>query len=183
MVIDWAVAHRVGTLTVGDPRSVLDQDAGPRHNLRLRQWQIGRTIQILTDKAQLAGITVHLVDERGTSSTCPACLEPVPKPKGRTLTCPHCRFTGHRDLCGAATIATRTPGGGPTTPVLPGVVTHRRAGRHLPGAGQSRRDPRRHQPRREDQLAGCGPPHQRLVGSRSTAPAARNHNQHQPGEG
>src|SRR5205814_6438871 len=107
MVIDWAVANRVGTLTVGDPRGVLDRDAGPRHNLRLRQWQIGRSIQVLADKAELAGIRVHLVDERGSSSTCPACLEPVAKPKGRTLSCPHCRFTGHRDVCAAATIATR----------------------------------------------------------------------------
>jgi len=179
MVINWAVAHRVGTLTVGDPRGVLDRDAGRRHNLRLRQWQIGRTIQILTDKAELAGITVHLVDERCTSSTCPACLKRIPKPKGRILTCPHCDFSGHRDLCGAATIATRTPGGGPTTPQLPGVVMHRRAGRHLPGAGPSRRDPRRPK-RSEGQLAGCGPPHHTTVGSRSPAnPAARNHNNHQ----
>ncbi|MFC4089764.1 MULTISPECIES: hypothetical protein [Micromonospora] len=70
----------------------------------------------------------------------------MPKPRGRTLSCPHCRFSGHRDLVAAASIATRTPGGGPTTPtavVLPEVVEHRRAGRHLPGAGRSRRDPRR----------------------------------------
>src|SRR5262249_42199417 len=40
MVVAWAVAHRVGTLTVGDPRGVLDHDAGRRHSLRLRQWQL-----------------------------------------------------------------------------------------------------------------------------------------------
>ena len=137
---------------------------------------------MLTDKAQLAGITVHLVNERGTSCTCPACLKHIPKPKGRTLTCPHCDFSGHRDLAAAATIATRTPGGAPTTPVLPGVVTHRRAGRHLPGTGRSRRDPRRRTQRREGQLAGCGPPHPNPVGSRSSAPAARNHNATPPGE-
>ena len=72
IVVGWAVDRRIGTLTVGDPRGVLGQDAGRAHNLRLRQWQIGRTLQILQDKAALAGmITVHLVDERGTSSTCP----------------------------------------------------------------------------------------------------------------
>ncbi|MFE9655551.1 RNA-guided endonuclease InsQ/TnpB family protein [Micromonospora sp. NPDC006431] len=145
-VVSWAVEQRVGVLRVGNPRGVLDLDAGRRHNLRLRQWQIGRLMQALTDKAVQAGITVDPVNERGTSSTCPACLRRVPKPRGRTLSCPHCQFTGHRDLIAAAIIATRTPGGGPTTPtavVLPKVVTHRRAGRHLPGAGQSRRDPRR----------------------------------------
>ncbi|RZU73777.1 IS605 OrfB family transposase [Micromonospora kangleipakensis] len=144
-VVSWAVRQRVGVLHVGDPRGVLAIPAG-RHNLRLRQWQIGRLLQVLTDKATLAGITVRLVDERGTSSTCPACRGRVPKPRGRTLSCPHCAFSGHRDLVAAASIATRVPGGGSTTPaavVLPQVVTHRRAGRHLPGAGRSRRDPRR----------------------------------------
>ncbi|MFG3423772.1 RNA-guided endonuclease InsQ/TnpB family protein [Micromonospora sp. NPDC048063] len=152
-VVGWAVGQRVGVLHVGDPRGVLDLPAGRRHNLRLRQWQIGRLLQILTDKATLAGITVHLVNERGTSSTCPTCHRRIPKPRGRTLTCLHCQFSGHRDLVAAASIATRTPGGGPTTPtspvVLPGVVTHRRVGRHLPGAGRSRRDPRRPPGRRE----------------------------------
>ncbi|MFE9955776.1 RNA-guided endonuclease InsQ/TnpB family protein [Micromonospora sp. NPDC005299] len=183
-VVSWAVRQRVGVLHVGDPRGVLDLPAGRRHNLRLRQWQIGRLLQVLTDKAVLAGITVHLVDERGTSSTCPACRRRVPKPRGRTLSCPHCTFTGHRDLVAAATIATRTPGGGTTTPTparVPGVVTHRRAGRHLPGAGQSRRDPRRpHQaargsvgPRRP-----APPP-----GGESLAQKARIHNPHRtPGE-
>jgi IS605 OrfB family transposase len=82
-VIDWARERQVGALTVGDPRGVLDHDAGRRHNLRLRQWQIGRSLRILQDKAVLAGIVVHLVDERGTSSTCPTCARRVPKPKGR----------------------------------------------------------------------------------------------------
>jgi IS605 OrfB family transposase len=145
-VVAWAVRHRVGVIAVGDPRGVLDQDAGRRHNLRLRQWQLGRQIAILTDKAALAAITVHLVDERGSSSTCPQCRQRIAKPRGRVLTCPHCAFSGHRDLIAAATIATRTPGGVPTTCAsspLPQVLTHRRAGRHLPGAGLSRRDPRR----------------------------------------
>jgi IS605 OrfB family transposase len=176
-VISWAVTHRVGTLHVGDPRGVLNLNAGRRHNLRLRQWQIGRLIQILTDKATLAGISVRLVDERGTSSTCPTCRRRIGKPRGRVLTCPHCSFTGHRDLVAAASIATRTPGGGPTTPttapaiVLPRVVTHRRAGRHLPGTGQSRRDPRR-------------PPRtaRGSVGPRWPAPPARGESLAQPGE-
>ncbi len=183
-VVSWAVRQRVGVLHVGDPRGVLEIPAGRRHNLRLRQWQIGRLLQVLTDKATLAGISVRLVDERGTSSTCPACRRRVPKPRGRTLSCPHCAFSGHRDLVAAASIATRLPGGGPTTPtavVLPEVVTHRRAGRHLPGAGQSRRDPRR-PPRAARGSVGprrpAPPP-----GGESLAQQARIHNTHRkPGE-
>ncbi|PWU59051.1 hypothetical protein DLE60_18520 [Micromonospora globispora] len=179
-VVSWATRQRVGVLHVGDPRGVLDLPAGRRHNLRLRQWQIGRLLQVLTDKATLAGIIVHLVDERGTSSTCPTCQRRVPKPRGRTLSCPHCAFSGHRDLVAAASIATRVPGGGATTPtaavVLPEVVTHRRAGRHLPGAGRSRRDPRRPQQaaRGSVGLRRPAPP----PGGESLAHPARIHNTH-----
>ncbi|MEU4782453.1 transposase, partial [Micromonospora sp. NPDC023633] len=183
-VVSWAVGQRVGVLHVGDPRGVLDLPAGRRHNLRLRQWQIGRLLQILTDKATLAGITVHLVDERGTSSTCPTCRRRIPKPRGRTLTCPHCQFSGHRDLVAAASIATRTPGGGPTTPTavtLPGVVTHRRAGRHLPGTGQSRRDPRRPPGDAKVKMARGGPPHH-PVGSRSPTRRGSTTLHRKPGE-
>jgi IS605 OrfB family transposase len=186
-VVAWAVDHRVGTLTVGDPRGVLTIEAGRRHNLRLRQWQIGRLIAILTDKATLAGITVHLVDERGTSSTCPACRRRITKPRGRVLTCPHCAMSGHRDLVAAATIATRTPGGAPTTndsPIqLPQVITHRRAGRHLPGVASARRDPRRpHQgPAKRVGWPAVARPTTN-VGSRSTTPCGEDPQHHQTGE-
>ena len=106
-VIDWAAQHRVGTLTVGDPRGVLDKPAGPVHNLRPRQWQIGRTLQIMRDKAALAGIRVDLVDERGSSSTCPACQKRIPKPSGRVMSCRHCRFAGHRMGSRSATSVAR----------------------------------------------------------------------------
>ena len=46
-------------------------------------------------------------EQRGTSSTCPACQQRVPKPTGRHFCCPHCRFQGHRDLVGAANIAAK----------------------------------------------------------------------------
>ena len=142
MVIGWAIQQRAGTVAVGDPRGVLALAAGPRHNRRVRDWRVGHLITALSDKAEQAGITVVLVDERGTSSTCPKCLERVPKPSGRIFTCPYCSFTGHRDLVAAAHIAARA-GGGITPVVVPAGVTHRRAGSHLPGVSPARRDPRR----------------------------------------
>ncbi len=146
-VVTWAAVRRVATLAVGDPRGVLNLPAGRRHNRRTRDWRIGHLIRALADKAAQAGITVTMVDERGTSSTCPACRQRVPKPSGRVLTCPHCPFTGHRDLVAAANIAARS-GGGTTPATVPAGVTHRRAGTHLPGVSPARRDPRRrpHQP-------------------------------------
>jgi IS605 OrfB family transposase len=140
-VITWAVDRRIGALAVGDPRGVLNLDAGRRHNQRTRDWRIGHLITALKDKAEAAGISLILVDERGTSSTCPACRSRISKPAGRVLACPGCQFTGHRDLSAAANIAARSGGG--TTPVIPAGVTHRRAGAHLPGVAPSRRDPRR----------------------------------------
>jgi IS605 OrfB family transposase len=130
-VIGWAVQHRVGTLAVGDPRGVLSLDAGRRHNQRVRAWRVGHLIRALSDKAETAGITVKLIDERGTSSTCPACLRRVPKPAGRVFCCPHCGQAGHRDLIAAANIAARAGGG--TIPETSAGITHRRAGTHLPG--------------------------------------------------
>jgi IS605 OrfB family transposase len=140
-VIGWAVTRRIGTLAVGDPRGVLGIDAGRRHNQRTRDWRVGHLIRVLRDKAAQAGIAVTLVDERGTSSTCPACRARVPKPAGRVFCCPRCGLSGHRDLIAAANIAARAGGG--ITPAIPAGVTHRRAGNHLPGVSPARRDPRR----------------------------------------
>ena len=162
-VIGWAVEQRVGTLTVGDPRGVLDLDAGRIHNQRTRDWRPGQLIAMLRDKAEAAGITLHLVDERGTPSTCPSCRRRVPKPAGRVFACPHCGLEGHRDLVAAASVAARGAGGGIIPPVPVGAgVTHRRAGRHLPGVHPARRDPRRRpppsRPPAPGHLAGTGPP-------------------------
>jgi hypothetical protein len=86
----------------------------------------------------------------------------VPKPAGRNFRCPHCGQTGHRDLIAAASIAARAPGGG-TIPSLSqeARITHRRAGRHLPGVHPARREPRRRsssRPATRRHLAGTGPP-------------------------
>ena len=54
-VIGWAVARRIGTLVVGDPRGVLDLAAGRRHDRRTRDWRVGHLISVLRDKAQQAG--------------------------------------------------------------------------------------------------------------------------------
>jgi IS605 OrfB family transposase len=140
-VVDFAVQERIGTLVVGDPRGLLKKDAGKRQNLAVTNWRPGRMIAALADKAALAGIDVELVDERGTSSTCPRCGAKVVKPKGRTFHCRTCKLVAHRDLVGAANIAPRGSRGGDTFDLTSLEIMHRRAGRHLPG--RTRRDPRR----------------------------------------
>jgi putative transposase len=137
-VIGFAVARRVGTLLVGDPKGITERDVGRVQNLRLRQWRRTHLLGALRDKAERAGIVVRLVDERGSSSTCPACRRRVPKPKGRRFRCPHCSFQGHRDLVGAHNIAAKA-GGGRTSTAVAVLVEHRRA-----GIVPARRDRRRH---------------------------------------
>jgi IS605 OrfB family transposase len=137
-VVAFAVQQRVGTLLVGDPRGITKHDAGRVQNWRLRQWRRTHLLQTLRDKAELAGIVGRLVDERGTSSTCPACQRRVPKPTSRRFSCPFCTFQGHRDLVGAHNIAAKA-GGRPTSAGTPALVEHRRA-----GMVPARRDRRRH---------------------------------------
>jgi IS605 OrfB family transposase len=153
-VIAFARQQRVGTLLVGDPTGIADRDAGRVQNWRLRQWRRTHLVEALRDKAELAGIVVRLVDERRSSSTCPACRQRVAKPHGRRFACPHCGFRGHRDLVGAANIAAKA-GGGPTSTALPVLVEHRRA-----GIVPARRDRRRHlhDQRRRSCLASGRPP-------------------------
>jgi putative transposase len=136
--IEFAVRQRVGTLLVGDPKGITERDVGRVQNLRLRQWRRTHLLGALRDKAERAGIVVRLVDERGSSSTCPVCHRRVPKPSGRQFRCPHCRFQGHRDLVGACNIAAKA-GGGHTGTDIAVLVEHRRA-----GVVPARRDRRRH---------------------------------------
>jgi IS605 OrfB family transposase len=165
-VITFAVHHRIGVLVVGDPTGITAHRAGRVHNLRLRQWRRTHLVQALRDKAERAGIQVRLVDERGTSSTCPACRQRVPKPSARRFRCPHCSFHGHRDLVGAANIAAKV-GGGTTSANLPVLLEHRRA-----GSPPARRDRRRHlhdRRRRRSCLASGHPAdHHRSAGCRSS---------------
>jgi IS605 OrfB family transposase len=123
-VIAFAVRQRVGTMPIGDPKGITKHDAGRVQNWRLRQWRRTHLAQALVNKAERAGIVVRLMDERGTSSTCPACYRRVPKPTSRRFACPHCTFPG-------------APGSG-------GRPQHRRQGRrrtHEHGHACARRAP------------------------------------------
>jgi transposase len=117
-------------LVVGDPTGITAHDARSVHNLRLRQWRRIHLVQGLRDKAERAGIIVPMVDERGTSSTCPACRRRVRKPSGRRFRCPNCNSGWHRDLVGAANIAATLDGGPParTSPRASSTVGRHRAG-------------------------------------------------------
>ncbi len=79
----WLVERKVATVVVGDPKGITTRDCGRHQNLRLHNWRRTHLLACLSDKAEVAGIRMVQVDERGTSSTCPECHRAAPKPKGR----------------------------------------------------------------------------------------------------
>ena len=85
------------------PNGVRNKNCGKRHNQRMAQWEYGKDLDYLTYKFKMAGISVLIGSERGTSSTCPECSRRH-KPKGRTWNCPNpeCSYRNkHRDITGS----------------------------------------------------------------------------------
>ncbi len=82
-VIDWALDQRVGTLVVGDPVGVLDLHSGARHDQRSSNDSARPAAAppacwpTKSSTRHGFGITVVIVDERATSSTCPGCARRV----------------------------------------------------------------------------------------------------------
>ncbi len=99
-VIDFCIEHEVGSLFIGNPHGVRNQDNGRHHNQRMALWEYGKDIDYLTHKAKQAHILSFTGSERGTSSQCPRCGHKH-KPKGRNWACKGCGFSGHRDLVGS----------------------------------------------------------------------------------
>jgi len=85
-VIDFCIERRVGTLFIGNPHGVRQQDRGRHHNQRMSLWEYGKDIDYLTHKSAQARISCFTGSERGTSSRCPRCGHRH-KPKNRTWAC------------------------------------------------------------------------------------------------
>jgi putative transposase len=106
--VSWAQENKIGVLAIGDVRDIAD---GKRWNTqnqqKLSNWSHGTIRQYITYKAADVGISVvDDVSEKYTSQTCPNCRKRH-KPKGRRFKCPYCGSLLHRDVVGAANIASR----------------------------------------------------------------------------
>lgn len=97
--IDFCVQHQVGSLYIGNPDGVRRNRCGRHHNQRMSQWEYGKDIDYLQQKATRTAIESFTGTERGTSSRCPECGARH-KPKGRNWNCSKCGFAGHRDIVG-----------------------------------------------------------------------------------
>ncbi len=104
-VIDFCVEQQVGTLFIGNPHGVRNNNNGRHHNQRMALWEYGKDIDYLTHKAKQACIESFTGSERGTSSQCPVCRHKH-KPRGRVWKCRNCGFVGHRDLVGSVNMHT-----------------------------------------------------------------------------
>ena len=102
-VVEFCKTHDVDTVFIGNPDGVRSKNCGRRHNQRMAQWEYGKDLDYFTYKFKMAGISVLIGSERGTSSTCPECGRRH-KPKGRTWNCPNlsCSYKNkHRDITGS----------------------------------------------------------------------------------
>ncbi len=99
-VINFCIERKVGTLFIGNPHGVRNQNKGRHQNQRMSLWEYGKDIDYLTHKSKQAHMVCFTGSERGTSSQCPACGHKH-KPRNRQWTCKQCGFKGHRDLVGS----------------------------------------------------------------------------------
>jgi putative transposase len=125
-VITFCQQQGVGTLFIGNPHGVRDNNNGRHHNQRMAQWEYGKDIAYLTYKAQVVCIMSFTGSERGTSSQCPECGWKQ-KVKGRVWRCRNlkCAFQGHRDVVGSVNMHPLAYG---KKAPFPAQVTYQRAG-------------------------------------------------------
>lgn len=125
-VLDFCLQQGVSTLFIGNPHGVRDRDNGRHHNQRMAQWEYGKDIAYLTEKATRACIMSFTGDERGTSSRCPGCGRRQ-RVNGRVWRCRDrtCGFCGHRDIVGSVNMHPLAFG---AKIAYPAQITYRRAG-------------------------------------------------------
>jgi len=105
-IVERCADRDVGTLVVGDPSGVDEDDWGRHGNKRLDNWAYKRLMNLLDYKARERGIEVEQVDERGTSSSCSVCShEDGDSRVERGLwKCDRCGVVAHGDVNGADNI-------------------------------------------------------------------------------
>jgi putative transposase len=104
-LVELALSQNVSVIVVGDLKGIrTDKDWGAKGNQKLHAWPYNLLVEMLTYKAQLAGIRVVKVSERNSSTTCPVCGERAKearKTRGQFI---HCRQTFNADVVGAYNI-------------------------------------------------------------------------------
>jgi transposase len=74
----------------------------------LHSWAFHQLQQFITYKAQMAGVTVELVDPKHTSQTCKCGHVDKHNRNGDKFVCTSCGYSAHADANAAMNIAKRT---------------------------------------------------------------------------
>jgi putative transposase len=108
-VVEFARAHDVKLLAVGDVRDVADGvDKGNKADQKISQWPHGRFVDYLAYKAAQYGIRIDQISEDYSTRTCSQCGWVKKRaPGGRNYFCPVCGAKIHRDVNGANNICSR----------------------------------------------------------------------------
>ena len=115
-----------------DLNGIKQKNRGKSLNRRLRGFWPVRCLQFYIDyKAKLAGLLVHYVNPRGTSTRCPICGSKLVPNGHRVLKCPKCGLEGDRDVIACLNILKMW--GAAVPPERPAMKARRQA-----GAGKSR---------------------------------------------
>lgn len=138
LTIEFCKVNEEGSLFIGNPDGVRKGNNGRNHNQRMSQWEYGKDIDYLMQKASRAGISSFTGPERGTSSrVCPH----RQKVTGRNWICSKCGFHGHRDIVGSYNMHVLAFAEIPSTFPVSKDVTYRR-----PGTSSRRWPDRRNRP-------------------------------------
>jgi len=102
--------YKVDKVIIGDLKGIRDAEIPEyfRNKKKVNQmiqnfWSFDIFKKKLQNKCEEYGIELILLDERGTSSTCPNCGEKV-KPNDRTFKCKYCGYKQDRDVVGSINI-------------------------------------------------------------------------------
>ncbi|TKX43701.1 RNA-guided endonuclease TnpB family protein [Halorubrum sp. ARQ200] len=106
-IVQRCVEGGVGTIVIGDLSGIREAKNWGKHgNLDLHSWAFDRFTKLLTYKAEMEGITVEEVSERGTSKSCSCCgrKRGANRVERGLYVCDECGTTANADVNGAENI-------------------------------------------------------------------------------
>jgi putative transposase len=104
--VEYLWYRGVSKLVVGDLRGILANVHGRRKTNTMTHnfWSHEYLIQRVKEVAEEFNIAIELINERGTSSTCPRCGSNQITRRGRLFKCQGCKLEANRDGVGAVNI-------------------------------------------------------------------------------
>jgi putative transposase len=105
-IAEQCVERDVGTIVIGDPSGVEEDDWGRHGNKQLHNWGFSALADMIEYKCLERGIQVERPDERGTSSKCSNCghAEKSDRVQRGLWKCSSCGIVMHADINGADNI-------------------------------------------------------------------------------